>query len=147
MPGTIWSIGHSTRSIVELIELLKHYGIEVVADVRRFPISRKFPWFARKSLSQILPANGINYIWLGEELGGFRKGGYEAFAETGEFATAVAELANLAKKKRVAVLCAEKLWWRCHRRYIANALAQQGWEVVHIFDKKRSEPHSMLGGG
>ncbi|MEM3030590.1 MAG: DUF488 domain-containing protein [Candidatus Micrarchaeia archaeon] len=147
MSDVIWSVGHSTRSLVELIELLKHYGIEVVADVRRFPASRKFPWFERKSLEQILPANGINYVWLGEELGGFRKGGYEAFARSDEFAAAIAELANLARKKRVAVMCAEKLWWRCHRRHVANALARQGWEVIHIFDTKRSEAHRMLGGG
>jgi len=145
--GTIWTIGHSTRGVVELIRLLKKHGIEAVADVRRFPASRRFPWFAQKSLGQVLPANGIGYIWLGEELGGFRKEGYGAFAGSVEFAAAIAELANLAMKKRVAVMCAEKLWWKCHRRHIANALARQGWEVVHILDEKRSERHRIFEGG
>lgn len=130
--GTIFSVGHSTRSIEDFIALLKKNRVELVADVRRFPSSKKYPWFCRESLEKSLKESGIGYAWLGEGLGGFRKGGYEAYMETGEFREGIAKLETMAATQPVAFMCAEASEARCHRKYIARNLEKVGWKVVRI---------------
>jgi len=130
--GKIFSFGHSTRKLEDFIAILKKNRVELVADVRRFPGSRKYPWFCRESLETSLKDNGIGYIWLGESLGGFRKGGYEAHTETGEFREGIEKLESLALANRVSFMCAEAFEGRCHRKHIARELEKRGWQVVRI---------------
>jgi len=132
----IYSIGHSTRTLSELVSLLAAYDIEAVADVRRFPHSRHNPQFNKETLESELPALGIEYHWLGETLGGFR-GGYTDYMSTEDFKRGLAELERIARGKRTAFMCAEKLFFRCHRRFIADALVEHGWRVLHIIEKGR----------
>lgn len=106
--------------------------MELVADVRRFPGSRKHPWFCREELEDSLKDNGIAYIWLGEKLGGFRKGGYEAHTETEEFREGIVKLEELATERRVAFMCAEAFEGCCHRKHIAREMEARGWEVARI---------------
>ena len=137
--GAVYTVGHSTRSVEEFVSLLKEHQIEAVVDVRRFPRSRRNPQFNRERLEEILPREGIEYRWLGEELGGYRPGGYRAYIGTDGFERGIKLLEDLARRHRTAVMCAEKLWFRCHRRFIADRLSKQGWEVWHII-----EPHRKL---
>jgi len=136
-PRLIYSIGHSTRSLDELVELLAAHGIAALADVRRFPRSRKNPQFNRELLEGELPARGIEYRWLGDLLGGYRDGGYQAYLATEEFRRGLAELEGMAAGRRTAFMCAEKLFFRCHRRFIADALVERGWRVLHIIEPGR----------
>jgi len=130
--GEVLTVGHSTRSLRQFLELLAKHGVEAVADVRRFPKSRKFPHFNRESLEKTLPQFGIEYHWLGELLGGYRRGGYEAYTKTPEYMRGIEELEALASRKRTAIMCAEGYWRRCHRRFIAETLEERGWRVIHI---------------
>jgi len=132
----IYTLGTSTRPPKEFISLLKSHDIKVVADVRRFPTSR-FEHFKRENLAGLLKESGINYIHLGEELGGYRRGGYRDFTVTPEFQAGLARLEQIARKREVAFICAERLPWRCHRRFIAMELERRGWQVIHIIDKGR----------
>jgi len=132
----IYTLGTSTRSLEEFIRLLKGHGIEVVVDVRRFPSSR-FEYFGEGKLAGLLDGAGIGYVAMGQDLGGFRKGGYQAFTATTEFQEAVGRLEELAQSRRVTILCAERLPWRCHRRFIGFELERRGWQVIHIIDEKR----------
>jgi uncharacterized protein (DUF488 family) len=131
---TIYTVGSSTRTIEEFIELLRQHNVELVVDVRRWPKSR-FEHFVREQLEAHLSEAEIGYEWMGESLGGFRKGGYEAYMATGEFRDAIAQLERRAGAARAAVMCSERLPWRCHRRFIGDALAQRGWDVVHLIDE------------
>ncbi|MFP4056156.1 MAG: DUF488 family protein [Candidatus Brocadiia bacterium] len=142
-PPAIWTVGHSTRSRQALAELLAAHGIRCLIDVRRFPRSRKNPQFDRPELGAALPRAGIRYLWMGEELGGFRKGGYRAYMGTGAFAAALSRLEALASQAPTAVMCAEKLFFRCHRRFIADVLARRGWRVVHIIEPDRWQVHRL----
>lgn len=156
----LFTLGHSTRTLAEFLQILKVYRIEVVADVRAFPGSQRFPYFARESLAKSLGAEGIEYIWLGKELGGYRKSGLGAaspntawssqgfrnYADhmlTKEFQRGVAQLLALAETKRVAILCAEKFWWRCHRRLISDWLVAHGHKVNHILEQNRVVEHRL----
>lgn len=121
----------------EFIAILRARGISRVCDVRHFPGSRRYPHFSREAFSAALRAAEIDYVWLGEQLGGYRKGGYEAHMRTAEFALGLDELRRLASEKATAVVCAEALPRRCHRRFIAMALEKTGWEVVHVLDLSR----------
>lgn len=127
----IFTVGHSNRAVEDFIRILKEAGIEVVVDVRRFPRS-KFEHFNRENLESILKKNGIEYYYLGEKLGGFRKGGYENYTKTEEFEKGIQELIEIAQEKQTAVMCAEKLFFRCHRRFIAKRLEELGFEVIHL---------------
>jgi len=129
--GRISTLGTSTRSAQEFLDLLAHYQIEAVVDVRRFPTSR-FEHFIKENLALLLEENGIAYLYLGEELGGYRSGGYEAHMKSEEFEAGLARLQGVTEKKRVAIMCSERLPWRCHRRHIGRALRERGWEVQHI---------------
>lgn len=137
----LYTLGHSTRSIEQLLAILKAYNINQVVDVRHFPSSRKFPWFNKESLEETLAKNNIKYFWL-EELGGFRKGGYAEYCKTQDFAKGLEALKKLVAPQNTAILCAEILWFKCHRKYIADALTKQGFNVIHIYNEKRAEPHA-----
>ncbi len=135
-PETIYSIGTSSRGPEEFLKVLKAYGIERVVDVRRFPTSR-YEHFKRENLKDLLESEGIEYIYMGRELGGYRRGGYEAYMEREEFKEAIGLLETLGREKTTAFLCSERLPWRCHRRFIGMALARRGWEVIHIIEEGR----------
>lgn len=139
----IFTIGHSNRNLEDFMNILKHYNIEVLVDVRRFPTSRHNPQFKKDELENRLPENGVEYIWI-ENLGGFRKGGYVDYMETREFKEELEKLIVIAKQKRTAVMCAELLWFKCHRNFISTAFAREGWEVIHIYDQKKSEKHKFV---
>jgi uncharacterized protein (DUF488 family) len=130
---TIFSIGHSTRKISEFVSILKKFGIETVVDVRRFPTSAKCPWYKRERLEKSLKRVRIKYEWFGDELGGFRPGGYKKYMRTGEFRDAIKKLLNL-ETDSIAIMCAEKFYWKCHRRFICDYLKAKGVKVVHIID-------------
>lgn len=139
---------------------LRAHRIAVLADVRAFPASRHHPQFNRAHLSAVLPRAGITYCWLGELLGGYRKktrpdsphtalrsAGFRNYADhmdTEDFSQGIQKLLRLAEKKRTAYMCAERLWWRCHRKLISDRLsAVCGVEVAHILDEKKSEGHRL----
>ncbi|MCQ5341118.1 MAG: DUF488 domain-containing protein [Candidatus Methanomethylicia archaeon] len=139
----IYTIGHGNRNIEEFIKILKYYDIELVVDVRRFPTSKKFPWFSINELSERLMKENINYVWLGEELGGYRKEGYENYIRSEKFKEGINKIEELSKSKILAIMCSEKLWFKCHRRFIANILVEKGYEVIHIFDEKKKQKHKL----
>jgi uncharacterized protein (DUF488 family) len=146
MSLSIWTIGHSTRSGEEFRRILSHHAIELVADVRRFPGSRRLPQFASNTLERELARDGLLYHWI-PELGGRRRGAgdsindawrhaaFRAYADhmaSEEFAVGLEELLMLSSGLRTVVMCAEVLWWRCHRRLIADVLTTLGIEVFHL---------------
>jgi len=133
----IFSLGTSNRTLEEFTGILRSYGIEMVMDVRSFPASR-FAHFKKDALLQSLAEQGFGYNFLGKELGGYRKGGYEAYTQTVEYIVGIELLERMASRCRSAVLCAERLPWRCHRRFITRSLEERGWDAVHIIDEKRT---------
>jgi uncharacterized protein (DUF488 family) len=133
----IYTLGTSDRTPDEFLALLKDVGVEVVVDVRRFPTSR-FKHFEKDELSRLLERGGFYYIYLGKELGGYRRKGYEAYVGTEEFRQGLSRLKELVCKSRVVILCAERLPWRCHRRFIGQELERDGFKVVHVIDEKRT---------
>ncbi len=137
MPS-LWTLGTSTRSAHEFMRILKAFGLGTISDVRHFPVSRRFPHFAKEALREFLEGNGIRYVWLGETLGGYRKGGYEAHMRTEEFRQGIESLCKVATSSRTAILCAEILPWKCHRRHIARVMEGRGWQVTHILDELRT---------
>jgi uncharacterized protein (DUF488 family) len=151
--GIIHTIGHSTRKIEAFLALLKTHAIELLADVRRWPASRRYPHFHREALSNSLGDAGVAYIWRGD-LGGFRKpapvsvntgwkvGAFRAYADfmlTTEFHSIMAEMEKLAEKKRIVLMCAEAVPWRCHRQLLSDAFFVRGWSVRHILDDRCHE--------
>ena len=135
----IWTIGTSNRSLEEFLSLLKAYQIEEIVDVRRFPTS-KHKRFKQENLKASLNQSGIEYYHV-TELGGYRKGGYKKYMETEEFEKGLLYVEKLAASKKIAIMCAELLFLRCHRRFIADALKLRGHVVIHIIDEKRSYEH------
>jgi uncharacterized protein (DUF488 family) len=133
---SIFTLGTSNRSWQEFINLLRAYKIEMVIDVRSFPTS-KFDHFKRESLNPSLGEAGFGYSYLGKELGGYRKEGYEAYTQTLPYLVGMELLERMSSRCRSAVLCAERLPWRCHRCFIGRSLQERGWEVTHIIDEKR----------
>ena len=129
-----YSLGTSRRSEEDFIEILFNYDIKTLIDVRSFPKS-KLPVFTRENLENLLKKEGINYVFFGKELGGFRKGGYEAYTATEEFKKGVDVLEDIASKGISVIICAERFPWKCHRRWIARELHRRGWQVEHIIDK------------
>lgn len=136
IPKVIFSAGTSTHSIEEFVNLLRFYGINTLVDVRRFPTSR-FEHFKKENLQKLVEEAGINYLYTGKELGGYRKGGYEVYMNTGDFLLGIERLEGTARVNKTVFVCAEGLPWRCHRRFIGQALEKKGWEVIHIIDEKR----------
>lgn len=139
----IFSLGTSNRSWGMFIKLLRTHAVEMVVDVRSFPTS-KFPHFRREALSLSLAEEGLGYSYLGKELGGYRKGGYEAYTQTLEYLVGIELLERMASRCRSAILCAERIPWRCHRRFIGRGLQERGWEVVHIIDERKVWKDSKL---
>jgi uncharacterized protein (DUF488 family) len=138
----IYTIGHSTRSLDELVEVLRRYNVLALVDVRHFPRSSRNPQFNKNNLEIELPEGSLEYYWI-EELGGFREGGYEKYMESEDFNEGLKKLMKIAKQNSTAIMCAELLWFRCHRGSIASLLTKTGWEVIHIFDKKRTQIHKL----
>jgi len=156
---TIYTIGHSTRSLPELIAALYAHEIRTLVDIRAFPISRRLPHFNRESLEAELPKAGIAYLWK-KELGGRRKKQREAspntalrsvsfrnyadYMLTDDFARAIADLLRYAAEGRTAIMCAERVYFRCHRMLVSDYLTAQGHTVLHIDDVKPPHPHKLM---
>ena len=153
--NTIYTIGHSTHSLGEFLEILKSFQIQTIADIRSLPGSRRFPQFNKEELEISLPKNGIEYLHL-TDLGGRRRvkkdsknnrwnndpfKGYADYMETEQFKSAILSLEAIASKKRVAYMCSEAVWWRCHRSMVSDYLKLKGWDVVHIMGVGKSQPH------
>jgi uncharacterized protein (DUF488 family) len=152
----IWTIGHSTRTIDAFISLLEEHGIKVLADVRSLPGSRRYPQFNKEMLADSLSKAQISYEHF-PELGGRRKPkpdskniawrnksfrGYADYMETDEFHKGVERLLDLAARAGpTGIMCAEAVWWRCHRALISDYLKARGIEVIHILDTNKTEPH------
>ncbi|MHC1583004.1 MAG: DUF488 domain-containing protein [Candidatus Syntropharchaeia archaeon] len=141
MNDVIWTIGTSTRSMEEFVKLLKKYEIEVLVDVRRFPTSR-FDHFKKESLERYMKGENIAYVHI-EKLGGYRRGGYEKYMESKEFKEGLEKLLKLARGKKIAIMCAELLFFRCHRRYISDRLVELGKRVIHIIDERKVYEHRI----
>lgn len=152
---TLWTIGHSTRDWELFVGMLSQAGIAVLADVRRFAGSRRNPQFSGQAMAQSLPEAGIRY-WPLPELGGRRPAhpdssntawrnasfrGYADYMATSEYVAARDELARVAERERTAVMCAEAVWWQCHRGLIADDFKARGWEVIHLMASGREEAH------
>lgn len=143
---TIYTVGHSTRTEDELLALLEKPGVTLVVDVRAFPSSRRHPQFNRAALVDWLPRAGIEYLHLpglggrrspapGSPNAGWRESAFQGYADhmhSEEFQVALAELEAAAGGAPTAIMCAEAVWWRCHRRLIADALVVRGWRVEHL---------------
>ena len=153
--NTIWTIGHSTHSLEEIVAMLHSFRIEYLADIRNYPGSRKFPQFNKDALQVNLPQHGLHYVHI-KTLGGRRKvkpdskntawrhpafRGYADYMETGEFKNGIAELEKLAGQYRTAYMCSEALWWRCHRSLVSDFLKVKGWTVMHIMGIGKAEEH------
>ncbi|NOY39486.1 MAG: DUF488 family protein [Nitrospirae bacterium] len=131
---TIYTLGTGRRTEEDFVEILHCYGIEAFIDVRRFPKS-KLPAYNRDYLERLIKENGIEYHFFGDELGGFRRGGYPEYTRTETFRMGIERLEEIAGRKVSVVVCAERFPWKCHRRWIARELKSRGWRVVHIIDK------------
>ena len=164
----IWTIGHSTRSIEEFTGLLQQHGIAALADVRLLPGSKRYPHFNSDALAASLAARGIRYEHF-RELGGRRKPradspnttwrndafrGYADYMETADFEAGIARLLSLSKNAgATALMCAEAVWWRCHRGLVSDYLKARGIEVLHIVNANKADPHpwtsaaTLVGGG
>lgn len=151
----VWTVGHSTRTAAELLELLAEHEIEAVADVRRYPGSRRLPQFDAEQLAATVERHGLTYVGL-PQLGGrrrpapdspntaWRNAGFRGYADymlTEAFAEGLVELVNLACGLRTAIMCAEAVWWRCHRALLADVLRVSGFEVIHILGARSFAPH------
>jgi uncharacterized protein (DUF488 family) len=157
-PPTLFTIGHSTHALEKFLALLADNGIAVLADIRSFPSSRKWPHFNQASLEAVLPPRGIDYRWL-KRLGGRRHGSradsphlawehpafrsYADYMESDEFAAGLSELMELARAHPCAIMCSEGLWWRCHRRIVSDRLLVAGWRVVHIMPDGKHVEHEL----
>jgi uncharacterized protein (DUF488 family) len=141
----LWTIGTSNRSIEEFVDLLEAYHIEVIVDVRRFPTS-KHEHFKQEYFEGWLKQNGIAYYHVAE-LGGYRTGGYREYMKTLEFEKGLQFVEQLAASHRLAIMCAELLFFRCHRRFIAEALTFRGHTVLHIIDQRRIYEHKVKPDG
>lgn len=155
----VYTVGHGARSADSFLAVLRVAGVAALVDVRRFPGSRRHPQFGREALANALAAAGIGYEWQGEALGGRRSrvadsrhralrdvgfAGYADHTDTMMFRDAVTALAaRAAAGERLAVMCAETPWWRCHRSFIADALVLRGCAVVHLLDVGRRQEHRM----
>ena len=152
---TIWTIGHSTRTIEEFIQLLSENQIEILVDVRHFPGSRRFPHFNKPELARSLTDAGIRYEHL-VELGGRRPvradshnlmwqnasfRGYADYMETPPFREGLDRLLKIAREGRTAIMCSEAVWWRCHRSMIADDLKAKGVRVLHIMGPGKTQEH------
>jgi len=154
----LYTIGHGTRSLDELTAMLDQAGVQVLVDVRRYPGSRRHPHFGRDRLADELPLRAIAYEWEGEALGGrrtrsatsrhvaWRVAAFAAYADhmdTPAFRASLDDLILAGQDRPIAVMCAETVWWRCHRRLIADALVLRGCRVTHLLTPGRGDPHKL----
>jgi uncharacterized protein (DUF488 family) len=159
MPLTLYTIGHSNRPLDEFLALVAAHAVQCIADVRAFPTSRRWPHFNRETLAAALDARGVRYEWI-PALGGRRRGApradsphrawtvpafrhYADHMETEEFAAGLRQLLALGAAHRVAFMCAEALYWRCHRRLISDQLVVLGHQVMHIDSPTRAVAHRL----
>ena len=153
--ATLYTIGHSTRTIEKFLELLFSFDIKILADIRRLPGSRKYPQFDQDALKKSLEENGIVYIYIAD-LGGRRPAkkdsknttwrnksfqGYADYMETDSFANGAAELAKFALEQPTAMMCSEAVWWRCHRSMVSDYFKAKGWQVLHIMALGKATEH------
>lgn len=158
MQTRLHTIGHGNRSTAEFLALLQAAGIAVLVDVRAHPVSKRHPWFAGAALKAELGRVGIDYVWEGQELGGFRKPrpdsqhvalgvagfrGYADHVETAAFEAAMGRLMARAAQQRVVILCAEKNPAECHRALIADWLVSRGVDVLHLIEPGQSQAHQL----
>ncbi len=151
----IYTVGHSTRSIEEFLDILKSFEIQLLVDIRTFPGSRRYPHFNKEQLEVSLQQAGIGYLHM-KELGGRRKPhadsintgwrnegfrGYADYMESEEFKNAIVQLEALAAARHVVYMCSEALWWRCHRSLVSDYLKLRGWKVMHLISTTKSEEH------
>jgi len=151
----IYTIGHSTHSMEGFVSMLQSVGVKLLVDIRGLPGSRKFPQFDKENMEKVLPENGIQYMHF-KDLGGRRKvkkdskntrwrndsfRGYADYMETDSFRKAVVELERIALQQPTAFMCAEAVWWRCHRSMVSDALKAKGWTVLHIMNAHKTEEH------
>jgi len=158
----VFTIGHSNHSAEQFLDLLHRHGIEALVDIRRFPSSRTFPQFNRDELSKALQEDGIDYHWI-ESLGGrrpkskgsasqntgLRNEGFRNYADhmlTDEFRKGIDRLAEIAGTKRTAIMCAENVFWRCHRRLVSDFVLANGGSVQHIFPSGEAKLHELTDG-
>lgn len=154
---TIYTIGHSTRSIDEFLSVLKHYNIEIVVDIRTIPKSRHNPQFESSNLEQELEKNGMSYVHI-KELGGLRQPkkdsknmewrnttfrGYADHMDTDEFRKGFEMLKKIASEHITVIMCAEAVPWRCHRNLISDALKVEGWDIIHVMTEKIADKHEL----
>jgi len=156
--AVLYTIGHSTRTQEELVAALKAHEIEALVDIRAFPMSRRLPQFNRESLEKTLPDAGIRYVWM-KALGGYRRKilnespnialrnqsfrNYADYMLTPEFEHAAAELLALAAASRTAYMCAERVYFQCHRMLVSDWLVARGHEVLHIDAENPVRPHRL----
>jgi len=155
----LYTIGHSTRTLEELIEVLQAHSIQTLVDIRSFPMSRHLPYFNRESLEKALPESGIQYVWM-KALGGRRRKirddspnvalrndsfrNYADYMLTGDFRLAIGELIKLAEHSRTAYMCAERVYFRCHRMLVSDWLVAHGHEVLHIDGTGSAKAHKLM---
>jgi uncharacterized protein (DUF488 family) len=157
--STLYTIGHSTRTLDELIEALHAHDIKTLVDIRAFPMSRRLPHFNRESLEKSLPAAGIEYRWM-KELGGRRRKilddspnvalrdqsfrNYADYMLSPEFERAATDLVTLSEQRKTAYMCAERVYFRCHRMLVSDWFVAHGHEVLHIDAAKPPKPHKLM---
>ena len=162
-PRELFTIGHSTRTIEEFVAMLREGDVTRIVDVRFFPGSRRHPQFGSDALARALASHDIDYKHL-RSLGGRRKAlkeegrsrntlwrveafrNYADYAETGEFRAALDQLASLADERATAIMCAEAVWWRCHRRLITDYMLARGWDVIHLLAPGQRQPGVLTPG-
>ena len=157
--ATLYTIGHSMRTLEDLLAALQAHKIKTLVDIRAFPMSRRLPYFNRENLEKSLPEAGIRYIWM-KELGGRRKKSlpespnvalrndsfrnYADYMLTPEFEQAMGELITIGEQSPTAYMCAERVYFRCHRMLVSDWLVAHGHEVLHIDDAKPARPHQLM---
>ncbi len=157
--ATLYSIGHSTRTLEELIAALQAHSVETLADIRAFPMSRRLPHFNREALEKSLPEAGIGYIWM-KDLGGLRKKSlgqsphvalrnasfrnYADYMLTPDFEQAISQLIDVAEHSRTAYMCAERVYFKCHRMLVSDWLVAHRHDVLHIDNEKPAKPHKLM---
>jgi uncharacterized protein (DUF488 family) len=157
--ATLYTIGHSTRTLDELLQVLQAHSIRTLVDIRSFPMSRRMPYFNRENLERSLPDAGIEYVWM-KALGGRRKKtlaespnialrneSFRNYADhmlSDEFKNAAAELVGMAKRKPTAYMCAERVYFQCHRMLVSDYLVAHGHDVFHIDATGPVRPHKLM---
>lgn len=151
----IYTIGHSTRTLTDFVDMLQSFDIKILVDIRHYPGSRKYPHFNKENLEVEMADNGIEYMHI-KELGGRRKvvensknnrwrntsfRGYADYMETEDFKKAITKLESIALQQSTAYMCSEAVWWRCHRSMVSDYLKAKGWRVLHIMSPGKSEEH------